>query len=86
MRDWWLVISGEGVDVCDFDPGYDVRVTVEAPLRVLTALWRGDLSWGAALRSGDMTLHGEASARRALPRWLKLSPLAATPRPVPAVP
>lgn len=80
-RDWWIVISNDGVDVCDFDPGFEVRVTVETGLRTLTLVWRGDLSWPNALRSGDLELHGERPARDALPRWLKLSPLAPTPRP-----
>jgi hypothetical protein len=78
---WWLVISGDGVDVCDADPGHPVRVTVEADLRTLIRIWRGDLSWAAALRSGELLLHGEEQARRALPRWFTLSTLAATPRP-----
>ena len=78
---WWIVINAGEVDVCDADPGFDVRVVIETGLRTLTLLWRGDLSWAAALRSGNLKLHGEALARRALPGWLKLSPLAPTPRP-----
>jgi DNA-binding HxlR family transcriptional regulator len=83
-RCWWLVITGEGVDVCDEDPGHPVLLTVESTLRTLTRIWRGDLSWSAALRSGELLLHGEPQARRALPRWLTLSTLAGTPRPAPA--
>jgi HxlR-like helix-turn-helix len=83
-RRWWLVITGEGVDVCDEDPGHPVRITVEASLRALTRIWRGDLSWAAALRSGELVLHGEEQARRALPRWFTLSTTAGTPRPEPA--
>ncbi|HEY3713233.1 MAG TPA: helix-turn-helix domain-containing protein [Jatrophihabitantaceae bacterium] len=82
-RHWWIVITTDGVDVCDVDPGFEVRVTVEAGLRTLTLVWRGDLGWADAIRSGDMALHGETDARRALPRWLMLSPLAPTPRPEP---
>ncbi|TFV89480.1 helix-turn-helix domain-containing protein [Blastococcus sp. CT_GayMR16] len=82
-RHWWIVITGDGVDVCDNDPGFPVRVTVEATLRTLTLIWRGDLDWASALRSGELVLHGEPQARRALPRWLKLSSLASTPRPGP---
>ena len=81
VRDWWIVITADGVDVCDSDPGFDVRVGVESTLRTLTLLWRGDLTWNNALRSGDMALHGEQLARQALPRWLRLSTLAGTPRP-----
>ena len=80
-RRWWIVITGDGVDACDFDPGHPVRVTVETSLRTMTRIWRGDVPWSAALRSGDLVLHGEQQARRALPRWLKLSSLAPTPRP-----
>lgn len=80
-RNWWIVITADGVDVCDADPGFDVRVTIETGLRTLTLVWRGDLSWSDALRSDDLALHGEPNARRALPRWLKLSSLAPTPRP-----
>jgi DNA-binding HxlR family transcriptional regulator len=80
-RHWWIVITGDGVDVCDDDPGHPVRVTVEASLRTLTRVWRGDTDWASALRSGDLIRHGEQQARRALPRWLKLSSMALTPRP-----
>jgi DNA-binding HxlR family transcriptional regulator len=80
-RDWWIVVGNDGVDVCHDDPGFPVQVAVETTLRALTLVWRGDLSWAGALRSGDMVLRGEPAARRALPRWLKLSQLASTPRP-----
>ena len=35
-RQWWIVITDEGVDVCDADPGFDVRVAIETGLRTLT--------------------------------------------------
>jgi len=81
-RTWWIVITTDGVDLCDADPGFDPIVTVESRLRTLTLVWRGDITWADALRSGDLTLHGEPHDRRAFPRWLKLSSLAPTPRPV----
>jgi DNA-binding HxlR family transcriptional regulator len=81
---WWLVMS-EGpermADVCDFDPGYEVAATVETSLRTLTLLWRGDVSWSRAMLNGTVTVHGAADARRAIPRWLGQSTLAAVPRP-----
>ena len=80
-RRWWIVVTDEGVDLCDVDPGFPPRVTVEADLLALTRLWRGDVDWATALRSGDLVLHGEPQACRALPRWLKLTSLAQTPRP-----
>lgn len=80
-RRWWIVVTGDGVDVCDVDPGDLPRVTVEAGLRTLTRLWRGDVDWAGVLRSGELVLRGESQACRALPRWLALTDLARTPRP-----
>jgi hypothetical protein len=79
---WWIVIDDHGVDVCDADPGFDVRVTVRSTLRAMTEVWRGDRSWREVSQAGDLELLGDAQARRALPRWLKLSTMAGTPRPL----
>ena len=81
VRDWWLIITGEGVDLCDADPGQAATVTLDTGLRTLTQVWRGDLTWTEALRSGALELHGAAQVRRAVPRWLRLSAFAPVPRP-----
>jgi DNA-binding HxlR family transcriptional regulator len=80
-RDWWLVIKSDGVDLCDFDPGLPAVGTVDASLRALTRVWRGDEPWKQALRSGELRLHAPVQVRRAIPRWLKLSAFASVPRP-----
>ncbi len=80
-RDWWLVITPDDADVCDADPGYPVAVTMTTSLRRMTEVWRGDLSWPDALRSGAITLHGPESLRRAVPRWFTLPVFAAVSRP-----
>ncbi len=80
-RDWWLVITLSETDVCDADPGYAVAVTVVASLRGMVAVWRGDLSWSAALRNGTVEVRGPEALRRAVPHWFKLSGFASVPRP-----
>lgn len=80
-RDWWLVITPDEADVCDFDPGHDVAVTVTASLRRLTEIWRGDLGWQDAVRSGGLAISGPEALRRVLPGWFKLSTFASVPRP-----
>ena len=80
-RDWWLVITPDDADVCDTDPGYPVAVTVTASLRRMVEVWRGDLGWPDALRSGAVTLQGPEDLRRAVPRWFTLSVFAAVSRP-----
>lgn len=83
-RRWWLVMTADGTDLCDFDPGFPVAVTVDADLRSLTEVWRGDRSWREAVRSGGIGMSGPVRMRRELATWLRLSPFADTPRPVPA--
>jgi hypothetical protein len=80
IRNWWLVITAEDVDVCDFDPGYDVAVSVTGPLRRMVEIWRGDLAWPAAIKSGSIQLQGSERFRRAVPKWFPPSQFAAVPR------
>jgi len=80
-RNWWLMITSGQADVCDADPGHSVAVTVTGSLHRMTQVWRGDLSWPDALRSGAIQAHGPQTLRRDLPRWFTLSVFAAVPRP-----
>jgi DNA-binding HxlR family transcriptional regulator len=78
---WWLVLAAEDADVCDFDPGLPVAVTLETTLRCMTHLWRGELSWREAIRAGDLVANGSRTAIRAVPRWLNVRAIPADPRP-----
>lgn len=80
-RDWWLLITPSGADLCDFDPGHPVDLHVHTDLRTLTGVWRGDLTWADALRSERLYLTGQASLRRAFSRWFTPSVFATVPRP-----
>jgi DNA-binding HxlR family transcriptional regulator len=81
LRDWWLVITSDDVDVCDADPGFDVGVTIATDLRVMTRIWRGDLVWSDALRSGELDIAGSPKLRKSVPQWFSLSAFAKVPRP-----
>ncbi|WP_406301549.1 helix-turn-helix transcriptional regulator [Streptomyces sp. NBC_00885] len=81
-RDWWLVITAAGADVCDADPGFSVAVTVTTGLRRMIEVWRGDLSWSDALRTGALEVQGPEALRRSVPRWFTLPLYAAAPRPI----
>ncbi|TDB83281.1 transcriptional regulator [Actinomadura sp. KC216] len=80
-RHWWLVLEPGGADVCDVDPGFEVSVTVTGDLRAMVRIWRGDLRWEHALRSGEVTVRGPEPLRRAVPGWFVLPPFASAPRP-----
>jgi hypothetical protein len=62
-------------------PGHPVAVTVNANLRRMVEVWRGDLAWSDALSSGAIEVSGPEALRRALPRWFTLSVFASVPRP-----
>jgi DNA-binding HxlR family transcriptional regulator len=73
---FWFVVDPADVSLCFTDPGFDVDVTVEAPLGVLYRVWLGELPLPAALRDGLVTLTGRREAVRMLPGALRLSPAA----------
>ncbi|WP_052591469.1 winged helix-turn-helix transcriptional regulator [Luteipulveratus mongoliensis] len=78
---WWLCVADGAIDVCDFDPGFEVTAQVDIGLRTLTEIWRGDTSWLQALRADRVTVTGPAQVRTAVPTWLGQSALAAVARP-----
>lgn len=80
LRNWWLVMAENEVDVCDFDPGYEVGVWVSAPLRRVVEVWRGDLGWQQALSTGAIEIVGPDALRRSVPLWFPPSPFAGVPR------
>jgi DNA-binding HxlR family transcriptional regulator len=73
---WWLVVADGHADACDFDPGFEVCATVRSPLRALTEIWRGDLSWERALRAGSVEVEAQRVVRRQVPDWIGQSTLA----------
>ena len=78
---WWLCVSGDEADVCDYDPGFEVTATVVTTLRDMVAIWRADTSWAEALRSGDVSVDGPSDVRRQVPQWLGQMAFGAVPRP-----
>ncbi|CCI54080.1 MAG: helix-turn-helix transcriptional regulator [Tetrasphaera jenkinsii] len=73
---WWVVVTDENADICSDDPGHPVAVVVTTTLRTMTSLWRGDLSWTAALRSGLVAAEGASGHRRCLGAWFGYSQVA----------
>ncbi|MBN4925694.1 transcriptional regulator [Hoyosella rhizosphaerae] len=76
VQDWWLVLTQNGADVCQHDPGFGVDVTLSAELRALVRVRRGDISWSDAFKRGTLETHGPQELRHAVPRWFRPSPFA----------
>jgi DNA-binding HxlR family transcriptional regulator len=75
-RRYWLVFDRNAVDLCYKDPGFAVDLTIEARLRILTAVWMGHLNLGEALRDGRLRLDGPRRDVAAFRSWFTLSPFA----------
>lgn len=79
-RNWWLVIDNGEVDLCGFDPGYEINLLVRTPLRTMTAIWMGIAPLRRELDSGNVELDGEPAIAKAMQQWIGLSPFASEPR------
>jgi DNA-binding HxlR family transcriptional regulator len=75
-KSWWLVIDGGKVDLCSFDPGYEVDLYVVGSLYSMTAVWMGHSTLKAEVDSGRIELSGDKAIINSMNEWLGLSPLA----------
>lgn len=73
---WWIVVAGDDVDICDFDPGFEPAAEITTSLRALTMVWRGDVAWAEAVASGAVAIDAPVDVRRAVPGWIGVSRLA----------
>jgi DNA-binding HxlR family transcriptional regulator len=81
QRNWWLVLSEESVDLCDFDPGHPLTGRIDTPLHLFVRLWRGDVGWAQAFRSGELRVDGPGAGPRNHPHRLTRADFAAVERP-----
>jgi DNA-binding HxlR family transcriptional regulator len=75
-RNWWLVVDGGKCDLCLDDPGFEVDLLIECPLRVMTSVWMGLTDIRKEMAAGQMTVDGDPAIARAMQQWLTLSPFA----------
>jgi hypothetical protein len=78
-RNWWLVVDGGTVDLCAFDPGFEIDLLVRSPLRTMTAIWMGVAKLRREVEAGNLELDGDPSIAVAMQQWLGLSPFARGP-------
>jgi len=66
----FLLLRRAEVSICSTNPGFPEELRITAPLRTLTAWWRGDLSLSEA-RAEGMLVEGRREWVRAFPRWFE---------------
>jgi DNA-binding HxlR family transcriptional regulator len=72
----WLVVDGGKVDLCHFDPGYEVDLYVVGSLYSLTSVWMGHSTLKSEVDAGKIELTGDRAIAGSMSQWLGLSPLA----------
>ena len=70
---WWLIATTGAVEICTIDPEFEVDVYLRSPLSLLTNIWLGHDSYGRAVSSGQLTVHGEIALTRNITSWLRCS-------------
>jgi hypothetical protein len=74
---YWLLLRRPTVDLCLFDPGFDVDVELRAEPRSLAHVCLGHLPFAQAVKSGGIELSGAPRHRRGLCEWLGVTRFAA---------
>lgn len=69
-RQFWLVLHRPDVDLCLFDPGFEVDVAIDADVEALARVCLGHLGLLQAVKAGQIELSGPSHRRRALCGWL----------------
>jgi len=68
--DRFLLLRRSEISLCTENPGFPEELQISASLRVLTAWWRGDISFAKA-RTAGMVVDGRHKWVRAFPTWFE---------------
>jgi DNA-binding HxlR family transcriptional regulator len=72
LKNWWMVVNEDNVDLCTQDPGKDVDIYIESTVRALAEVWKGDVQLKQALADGGIKTHGVRALERSISKWLGL--------------
>jgi DNA-binding HxlR family transcriptional regulator len=70
---WWVVVTGDDIDVCTKDPGREVDVYFNVDVRTMCEVWMGDISYKKAIKDNRLQLVGITALTRNVNDWLKPS-------------
>ena len=79
MGNWWIVATGNEVDVCTKDPGKEVEAYFTCTVKTMIDVWMGDLPYRKAVNSGQLKVVGSTSLTKNIFSWLNISVFADLP-------
>ncbi|TPK95700.1 MULTISPECIES: helix-turn-helix domain-containing protein [unclassified Mesorhizobium] len=78
-RSWWLIVEKHGdVDLCWYDPGFEVDLYVSTDLCTMTSIWMGLTT--VHKEREKVALTGDLDIAAKMQVWLGLSPFAVMPK------
>lgn len=69
FKTWWLVASGDDVDLCTKHPGKDVDLYINTRVRNLVEVWKGDVDLRKALREKQIRTRGNRHLAKTMHEW-----------------
>jgi DNA-binding HxlR family transcriptional regulator len=79
-RNWWLVVERSDVELCYYDPGYEIDLLVTGSLRSVTSVWMGLSRLSQEIAAREVQIDGDPVLARELGRWLESHPMNKAPR------
>ena len=79
LSEWWLVVTGEQIDICVKDPGKEVDVYFTSTVKTMAGIWMGDTTYRRALADGALKIVGNSALTRNITAWMNLSVFAGLP-------
>ena len=73
VPDWWMVITGDEIDLCDKDPGKNVDIYFTTTVKTMADIWMGKGSYQQSIKTGDLTVVGDKYLINSITRWMKNS-------------
>jgi len=68
--DWWLVVTGDDIDLCVNDPGKDVDVYFTSSVKTMADIWMGDTTYRKAIREGSLKIVGDKNLTNNITAWM----------------
>ncbi|MEH6358599.1 MAG: helix-turn-helix domain-containing protein [Pseudomonadales bacterium] len=69
---WWIVVSGDQIDVCVLDTGREVDVYFTSTVKCLSNIWMGETTYRKEVEEGNLKLVGNRALTQNVTSWLSL--------------
>lgn len=67
---WWLVATGDKVDLCVNDPGKEVDVHLTSTVKKMVNIWIGEATYKQAIRDGSLKVVGDKFLIHNITDWM----------------